>query len=78
MKREDPFLCSQEVATSPYRDPDKSHPHQNRIYLRFILILSYNLRLYIVSDVLYPGLRTKVLYNFITLMISDKEYKLIS
>jgi hypothetical protein len=53
MKLEAWLLCSQEQANGPYPEPDKSNPLPHPIYLRFILILSFHLRLGILDGPAY-------------------------
>jgi len=53
----------QAYATCPYPEPDQDNPSPYHISWRFILILSYHLRLGLPSCLLPIGFPTKTLYT---------------
>jgi hypothetical protein len=62
MEPESWLTHSQQPATCPYSEPDRSSPCPHPIYLRSILILSSRLRLGLPSSLLPSGFATKALY----------------
>jgi hypothetical protein len=57
--------CSQEPVTGPCFEPDESSQHPHPVSLRFILILSYNLHLYLICHNFFSGFQIKMLYAFL-------------
>jgi hypothetical protein len=86
MELEGSLPCSQEPATGPYPETDKSRPQSPTLYL-YIPILSSHLHLGLPSSLfsLYeflasPTLCTRpahvIVLDFITLIIFGEQYKL--
>jgi hypothetical protein len=65
MKSESSLLCSQELTTGPYPEPDESSPYTHPISLKSILILSSHFCLGLYSDLLPSGFPIKTLYAFL-------------
>jgi hypothetical protein len=65
--------CSQEPTASPCPAPDESNPQPyTTLLLSFILLLSSDLHLRLVSGRLTSGFLTKMLYPFFIFQMCDK------
>jgi hypothetical protein len=60
MEPEGSLPCSQEPAASPYTPPDQSTPTY-AISLRFVLVISSQLRLVLPSNIFRSGFPTRTL-----------------
>jgi hypothetical protein len=66
MEHEGSLPCSQEPSPGPYPEPDRSSPYHPILSLfRSILILSYHLRLGLLSGLFPSGFPTNILYAFL-------------
>jgi hypothetical protein len=65
MEHEGSLPCSQEPTTGLHPEPDESNP-SHPISLRFVLILSSQLRLGLPSGLFLSGLSVRILYNFLS------------